>query len=98
MIDTAIATSNELPTGKLEHRFNNREDRKPEPSVTTFNVRQSPFKHVSAAHSKTRTSILSHDAESVPSFVGFRNLMVLLLSASPCWTLPCPTHCADRKS
>ena len=40
----------------------------------------SKYWHVAAAHSKARSSCLSHDAESNPSFLGFRNLMVIVLS------------------
>ena len=38
------------------------------------------YRHVAAVHSKLRTSCLSHDSTSAPSFLGFRNLMVLVLS------------------
>lgn len=37
------------------------------------------YRHVAAIHSHTRPSRLSRDANSTPSFVGFRNLMVLVL-------------------
>jgi diacylglycerol O-acyltransferase 1 len=37
------------------------------------------YRHVVAVHSKVRPSTLSHDSEVTPSFVGFRNLMVILL-------------------
>ena len=40
----------------------------------------SRFRHIAAMHSKTRTSCLSHDSAGAPSFLGFRNLMVLVLS------------------
>lgn len=36
--------------------------------------------HVAAVHSKNRTSCLSHDSAETPSFLGFRNLMVIVLS------------------
>jgi diacylglycerol O-acyltransferase-1 len=39
------------------------------------------YKHVAAIHCEPRTSVLSHDSEVAPSFLGFRNLMVLVLSA-----------------
>lgn len=39
----------------------------------------SKYWHIAAAHSKARSSCLSHDAESNPSFLGFRNLMVIVL-------------------
>lgn len=37
------------------------------------------YRHVAAVHSKTRPSTLSHDAPATPSFLGFRNLMVIVL-------------------
>lgn len=37
------------------------------------------YRHVTAFHSASRPSCLSHDAENTPSFLGFRNLMVLIL-------------------
>ncbi|KAI9807791.1 MAG: hypothetical protein M1825_005096 [Sarcosagium campestre] len=37
------------------------------------------YKHVIAIHSRPRASCLSHDREVAPSFLGFRNLMVLVL-------------------
>jgi diacylglycerol O-acyltransferase 1 len=37
------------------------------------------YRHVAAIHSKTRPSTLSHDADTAPSFLGFRNLMVIVL-------------------
>lgn len=38
------------------------------------------YRHVAAVHWKPKTSCLSHDSEASPSFLGFRNLMVLVLS------------------
>lgn len=38
------------------------------------------LRHVAAVHSKNRTSCLSHDSAEMPSFLGFRNLMVIVLS------------------
>ncbi|KAI1170721.1 diacylglycerol O-acyltransferase [Nemania sp. FL0916] len=37
------------------------------------------YRHVTAVHSTARPSTLSHDTEASPSFVGFRNLMVIVL-------------------
>ncbi|KAI1096355.1 MBOAT, membrane-bound O-acyltransferase family-domain-containing protein [Rostrohypoxylon terebratum] len=37
------------------------------------------YRHVTAVHSQTRPSTLSHDARAPPSFLGFRNLMVIVL-------------------
>ena len=41
------------------------------------------YRHVAAVHSKTRTSCLSHDSETSPSLLGFRNLMVIVLGVLP---------------
>lgn len=37
------------------------------------------YRHVAAVHSEPKTSCLSHDSTVSPSFVGFRNLMVIVL-------------------
>jgi len=42
------------------------------------------YRHVAAVHSKSLTSCLSHDSEIAPSFLGFRNLMVIVLSMPLC--------------
>ena len=47
---------------------------------TTKCIRDTKYRHVFATHSLMRTSCLSQDAETSPSFVGFRNLMILVLS------------------
>lgn len=38
------------------------------------------YRHVAAVHSRPRTSCLDHDSDATPSFLGFRNLMVIVLS------------------
>jgi hypothetical protein len=38
------------------------------------------YRHVAALHARSQPSCLSHESETVPSFLGFRNLMVLVLS------------------
>ena len=38
------------------------------------------YRHVAAVHSRSRTSCLSSDSDQTPSFLGFRNLMVIVLS------------------
>ncbi|KAG5985505.1 hypothetical protein E4U54_006007 [Claviceps lovelessii] len=51
-------------------------------ATTTEKLRASPqqaYRHVAAVHSKSRPSCLSHDADAAPSFIGFRNLMVIVL-------------------
>lgn len=40
------------------------------------------FRHLAEVHSRLRTSSLSRDSEEVPSFLGFRNLMVIVLVVS----------------
>ena len=41
---------------------------------------RSKYKHVEALHRVSRPSVLSHDQSDTPSFLGFRNLMVLTIS------------------
>jgi diacylglycerol O-acyltransferase-1 len=43
--------------------------------------RDTKYRHVFATHSEQRESCLSPDSGNTPSFVGFRNLMILVLSA-----------------
>lgn len=38
------------------------------------------YRHIAAVHSAKRASCLSHDSEASPSFLGFRNLMVIVIS------------------
>jgi diacylglycerol O-acyltransferase-1 len=40
---------------------------------------QKKYRHVAAVHSQSRPSCLSHDSDAAPSFIGFRNLMVIVL-------------------
>lgn len=42
--------------------------------------KKAKYRHVEALHSEPRPSCLSHDSTLAPSFLGFRNLMVLVLS------------------
>jgi len=37
------------------------------------------YRHVAAIHEEAKPSCLSHDATDTPSFLGFRNLMVIVL-------------------
>lgn len=48
------------------------------PSTSTFKKR-SKYRHVAAYHSEARHSSLSREADVLPNFLGFRNLMVLVL-------------------
>lgn len=45
---------------------------------------RSKYRHVEALHKVSRPSVLSHDSQQAPSFLGFRNLMVLTISESTC--------------
>jgi hypothetical protein len=47
--------------------------------TATENRSSKAYRHVAVVHSKPRTSCLSHDSQVAPSFLGFRNLMVLVL-------------------
>ncbi|KAL6249820.1 hypothetical protein RBB50_003676 [Rhinocladiella similis] len=40
---------------------------------------RSKYRHVAALHSKVQPSCLSHETSETPSFIGFRNLMVLVI-------------------
>jgi diacylglycerol O-acyltransferase-1 len=40
------------------------------------------YRHVQAVHSQSKPSCLSHDTTETPSFLGFRNLMVIVLGRS----------------
>lgn len=42
----------------------------------------SKYRHIAAIHSRVRNSCLSRETEVIPSFLGFRNLMVIVLSTS----------------
>lgn len=44
-------------------------------------LRKPKYRHVAAVHSKSRPSTLSHDAPNMPSFIGFRNLGLIVLIA-----------------
>ena len=48
------------------------------PSTST-RKRRSKYRHVAAYHSEARPSSLSREADVLPNFLGFRNLMVLVL-------------------
>lgn len=57
------------------------------------------YRHVAAVHRELRTSCLSHDSEASPSFLGFRNLMVLVLSGfSPNFKAQGPILCVRYRA
>lgn len=51
----------------------------PSPSAPK-GVAPAKYRHIAAVHSAQRASCLSHDSEVLPSFLGFRNLMVIVIS------------------
>jgi hypothetical protein len=51
----------------------------PQPLAPIRTHMKKKYRHVAAVHSKPRTSCLSHDSQVSPSFLGFRNLMVIVL-------------------
>lgn len=52
---------------------------KADPGITKRTTRRSKYRHVEAYHSKLRHSSLSRDSGTTTSFLGFRNLMVIVL-------------------
>jgi hypothetical protein len=77
MTDTSFATAVDMPRESAIHR---RKSSVPKTNGTTKPAKDTKYRHVFATHAQQRTSCLSHDSETSPSFVGFRNLMVLVLS------------------
>lgn len=52
----------------------------PDKACASIKPRRSKYRHVAAYHSQNRHSSLSRDSTEATSFIGFRNLMVLVLS------------------
>lgn len=80
IIGTAISTSNDVPSlepsdvnGSVPTNHNTQLNGQP-----TRNW-EKRYRHIAAVHSRPRTSCLSHDSDAAPSFLGFRNLMVIVL-------------------
>lgn len=85
-IDTAIATGTDnrnegvlKRSGNSHVNLNGFSAPQPLSQVRTPYTKRK-YRHVAAVHSKPKTSCLSHDATATPSFLGFRNLMVIVLS------------------
>lgn len=51
----------------------------PQPQTQSKTKVRSKYRHVAALHSKVQPSVLSHETPESPSFIGFRNLMVLTI-------------------
>lgn len=86
-MEAATATSVETANGPVSRRNRGRPDAtatdvEPPSASTPDKLRRTPqrkYRHVAAVHSQTRPSCLSHDSQASPSFLGFRNLMVIVL-------------------
>jgi len=72
--DLESITINGGPAQSLNYEASSKKPSKPSSSLE--------YKHTFAVHTTERTSCLSHDAKDAPSFVGFRNLMALVLVVS----------------
>jgi diacylglycerol O-acyltransferase-1 len=82
LTDTSVATAIDRSPKAPVHRGRPSEQTSEHRSNGTtqrMRTRDTKYRHVFATHSLQRTSCLSQDAESSPSFKGFRNLMVLVL-------------------
>ena len=75
---TAAVTINE--TDQLEHLTTSTNSPLNGVAKAKRPINSAKYRHFAAVHSKPRTSCLSHDSEHSPSFLGFRNLMVIVLS------------------
>ncbi|OJJ50515.1 hypothetical protein ASPZODRAFT_11380 [Penicilliopsis zonata CBS 506.65] len=69
---SAVSTGEEIPPLP---------SRRPNGTARTASrpMRRSKYRHVAAYHAQVRHSSLSRDSEATPSFLGFRNLMVIVL-------------------
>lgn len=94
-IESSTATSVEASVGSVSRRNAASEDKADLTPVEPLNgltkgrpTKALPrkYRHVAAVHSKTRPSCLSHDSPAAPSFLGFRNLMVIVLGTKT-WTV-----------
>lgn len=65
---------------KLHEQQKKQEQELPSAPPKTRSRKPPPkYRHVEATHSLVRPSCLSHDSNVSPSFLGFRNLMVIVL-------------------
>ncbi|KAH7354290.1 diacylglycerol O-acyltransferase [Plectosphaerella cucumerina] len=80
---TSLESSAETTTTTTRRNAQNGTTEQPAPSQATITelrrALQRKYRHVAAVHSEIRPSTLSHDSPASPSFLGFRNLMVIVL-------------------
>ncbi|KZZ95885.1 diacylglycerol acyltransferase DGAT2 [Moelleriella libera RCEF 2490] len=85
MSAASTATSVNGSNGRASRRRKGAPDlveAEPQDATTVEKIKAIPqqtYRHVAAVHSKSRPSCLSHDSDAAPSFIGFRNLMVIVL-------------------
>lgn len=82
LVHTQLAQGSPEPDSHLRKMYNGKAT-EPVVNSSTQRIRDTKYRHVFATHSQSRNSCLSQDAEKPPNFVGFRNLMVLVLSMRP---------------
>lgn len=93
MMNSATATGIETSNGSAAHSVSQRNGhditkresqnhQKEEATTKQPSKPNQKYRHVAAVHSKKRSSCLSHDSDEAPSFLGFRNLMVIVLGMS----------------
>ncbi|KAJ5546929.1 hypothetical protein N7494_004514 [Penicillium frequentans] len=75
----AVTTAHEHPSSSIS--TNGATSNKVEVQMQSSGPRRSKYRHIAAYHSQLRHSSLSRDSDVTPSFLGFRNLMVLVLVA-----------------
>jgi diacylglycerol O-acyltransferase-1 len=78
LVDTATTTATEISVGAASRKMQRsngqtRTEKSERPPDRKFN-------HVFAIHKRSKASPLGKDADSTPSFFGFKNLMALMLS------------------
>lgn len=88
LVDTASSSAKDTGTAKKRRA----KSRSPTNGKTSNGSAKAPdamkayvqkkYRHVAAVHSRPRTSCLGRDSETTPSFIGFRNLMVIVLVVS----------------
>jgi len=93
------STNTSTSSNGVVHRSNNATEKSNgETDEATLQLRRSfikKYRHVAAVHSKTRPSTLSHDAPATPSFLGFRNLMVIMLGENELRCVLEPRQCTN---
>lgn len=90
LVETASSTSNSKGAKRRRHAKQSEKDAssssstngdtKGAESMRAYVAKK--YRHVAAVHSRPRTSCLDHDSDATPSFLGFRNLMVIVLVVS----------------